>query len=172
MWHHMSSHESHMSSHESHMSSHEFTWAHIGVTWGHMGATRSMWCSHGSHVSVIWQSHKWESHHATVHYLWDVWLVGDSDEGIKETHDGGRPDHFGIHQVSKETNLGEGETGGTRKNEERREWREEKRKRRETEGGREVYQIIAAIKLWKGFYETSMEHKEECILKKGSERGL
>ena len=46
---------------------------------------------------------------SSLHYLWDVWLVGDSDKGIKETHDGGRSYHLGVHQISKETNLGEGE---------------------------------------------------------------
>lgn len=39
-------------------------------------------------------------------HLWDVWLIGDSDEGIKESHDGGGSHHLGIHQVSKEANLG------------------------------------------------------------------
>ena len=39
-------------------------------------------------------------------HLCDVWLIGDSDEGIKESHDGGGSHHLGIHQVSKEANLG------------------------------------------------------------------
>ena len=77
--------------------------------------------AHKNHVMVILLSQK---SYVTVHYLWDVWLIGDSDEGVKETHDGGRPDHFGIHQVSKETNLGEGEIGRTRENEKRGEGRE------------------------------------------------
>ena len=52
---------------------------------------------------------KWMSH-ASVYvvscdHLWDVWLVGDSDEGIKEGHDGGGSHHLGVNQVSKETNL-------------------------------------------------------------------
>lgn len=37
-------------------------------------------------------------------------------------------------------------------------------------GGKGSVSNHSCHKTLKGFYETSMEHKEECILKKGSER--
>ena len=35
----------------------------------------------------------------------NVRFIGHSDEGVKESHDGGRGHHFSIHQISQETNL-------------------------------------------------------------------
>ena len=38
-------------------------------------------------------------------YTGNVGLVGDGDEGVKQSHDGGGGNHLGIHQVSQKPHL-------------------------------------------------------------------